>query len=458
MTRGRPSLAGDADAERMILDISTIARWRGPAVGILRVQQALAHFALEHRPDIVLSVYDNAAGSFCAVNPRWAEHVVGWSGAIGRRHGRLTSFIPTPYTLVDALDRLRLAYGGETLSYIVKAAQRLVLLMRRRRRGIVPYAIAVGPPLALSPRDVVIATGSEWALKDAAKIAALKKQFGFRYVVMCYDIIALVFPQYFPPEHVAAFRRYWNQIFPLADRILVNSRTVARDIADYCGRNGLRFAEPELVPLGFEVTLRAATMPLPTSLQAGRYILFVSTIEPRKGHGMLIRVWQRLVAANVAQRAGFKLVFVGRRGWGVNAVLDQIADKDFCGGTLVHLAEVDDGTLASLYGGAAFCVYPSLYEGFGLPVIEAFSLGKAVIASSGGALPETVGRFAPCLDPNDEDAWFETLKQWIQDPEIRRPYEAIIGAEFSWPTWEEAAPLILGLPPKSDQTSLSADA
>ncbi len=139
--------------------------------------------------------------------------------------------------------------------------------MRRRRRGIVPYAIAVGPPLALNPRDVVIATGAEWALKDAAKIAALKGEFGFRYVVMCYDIIALVFPQYFPPEHVAAFRRYWNQMFPLADRTLVNSRRVARDIADYCDRNGLRFADPELVPLGFEVTLRAAATPLPASLR-----------------------------------------------------------------------------------------------------------------------------------------------------------------------------------------------
>ena len=273
---------GVGNAERTILDISSIARWRGPAVGILRVQQALAQFALEHRPDIVLSVYDNAAGSFCAVNPRWAAHVVGWSGAIGRRHGRLLSLVPTPYTLVDALERLRLAYGGKTLSRIVKKAQRLLLSIRRRRRDIVPYAIAVGPPLALSPRDVVIATGSEWALKDAAKIAALKKAFGFRYVVMCYDIIALVFPQYFPPEQAAAFRRYWDQTFPLADRILVNSRTVARDIADYCGRNGLDFAAPEFVPLGFEVTLRAATTPLPASLQAGRYILFVSTIEPRR--------------------------------------------------------------------------------------------------------------------------------------------------------------------------------
>ena len=132
-----------------------------------------------------------------------------------------------------------------------------------------------------------------------------------------------------------------------------------------------------------------------------------------------------------------------RRGWGIDAVLDQIDDEDFCGGTLVHLAGVDDGTLAALYGGAAFCVYPSLYEGFGLPVIEAFSLGKAVIASSGGALPETVGRFAPCLDPNDEAAWFETLKQWIEQPEVRARHEAVIRAEFSWPTFEQAAAQIL---------------
>ena len=63
--------------------------------------------------------------------------------------------------------------------------------------------------------------------------------------------------------------------------------------------------------------------------------------------------------------------------------------------------------LAALYDGAAFCVYPSMYEGYGLPIVEAFARGKAVIASNRGSIPEIAAAFAPCLDPTDEEAWLE---------------------------------------------------
>jgi glycosyltransferase involved in cell wall biosynthesis len=105
----------------------------------------------------------------------------------------------------------------------------------------------------------------------------------------------------------------------------------------------------------------------------------------------------------------------------------------------MHLPGMGDDELVSLYRAAAFCVYPSRYEGLGLPIIEAFLHGKAVIASTGGALPETVDGLSPCLDPTHEDAWFETLKRWIEDPSLRSQHEARIRANFSHPTWEEAA-------------------
>ncbi len=392
----------------------------------------------------MLAFYDKATTSFRAINPRWVQHIVGWKGAIGRRHGKLSSLVPSPYALVDALERWRLAAGGARIARAIALVQYVALLAKRRqRREIVPFAVAVGRPLALSPADIVVSTGSDWNLKDAATVAILKKRFGFRYVVMCYDIIPLLFPQYFMPDDARAFRNYWNEMFSLADKILVNSHRVASDIVAYCDRNGLSLAEFCLVRLGFDASLATTKALLPADLQPGRYIIFVSTIEPRKGHGMLIRVWQRLLEASVPQRQNFKLVFVGRRGWQIDDVFDRIGDKELWNGTLIHLTGVADDTLASLYREAAFCVYPSQYEGFGLPIIEAFSLGKAVIASTGGALPETVGRFSPCLDPNDEDAWFETLKTWIEHPDVREPYESMIRAEFSWPTWDQAASQIL---------------
>ena len=68
-----------------------------------------------------------------------------------------------------------------------------------------------------------------------------------------------------------------------------------------------------------------------------------------------------------------------------------------------------------------------------------FQYGKALLSSSAGALEEVVGDFSPCLDPRDEDAWFDAMSTWIKDPAARTPYENRIRNRFSHPTWEEAA-------------------
>ncbi len=281
--------------------------------------------------------------------------------------------------------------------------------------------------------------GYDWFNQDPASIAVRKRRQGFQYVVMCYDIIPLQFPQFFAERDVVRLRRYWQATFVLADRVLVNSQRVGCDIRDYCVTADLRPPDVKVVPLGFDPPRRQTDMALPAGLEPSRFILFVSTIEPRKGHAMLVKLWRRLLAAGVPQKHRFKLVFVGRRGWKVDALKRQIDDPASFGGSLVHLEGIGDGDLAALYAAAAFCVYPSIYEGFGLPVVEAFSYGKAVIASTGGGLPETVGDFSPCLDPHDEEAWFTALKCWIEDPAARAPYEATIRDSFSWPNWDAAA-------------------
>jgi glycosyltransferase involved in cell wall biosynthesis len=167
--------------------------------------------------------------------------------------------------------------------------------------------------------------------------------------------------------------------------------------------------------------------------------MLVATIEPRKGHTLLYRVWQRLLAEGIPQAARFRLVFVGRPGWMTGGLMADLRKSPAATSHIVLIHDVDDDGLAALYEAAAFCVYPSEYEGYGLPVIEAFAHGKAVIASSGGAIPELVQDLSPCLDPADEEAWFRMIKDWIVDPSRRSHFERDIKMRFRHPTWSEAA-------------------
>jgi glycosyltransferase involved in cell wall biosynthesis len=192
---------------------------------------------------------------------------------------------------------------------------------------------------------------------------------------------------------------------------------------------------------------------LPEGIESGHYALFVSTIEPRKGHRFLYRVWVRLLETGIPQAMRFKLVFVGRHEWMVDDLMHDLKSNPILGDTLQILSDVDDAQLATLYDGAAFCVFPSIYEGYGLPIVESFLRGKAVIASTGGAIPEVTGEFSPCLDPEDEDLWYVTLKKWIEDPAARRPFEIAIRERFRHPSWKEAAVQFFAILDEHEATS-----
>ena len=441
---------------RVIFDVSSIARWTGPAVGIARVENALAAYAMAHRPDIVLSIYDPGTGSFRALEPEWAAQIIAWDASLEilqfeyrRDRQRLRNRLPSRYSMFMALERQRLTRRFAWVRAAADVLQRALMRAWRlpppfadrsgRRLAIVPARLALGERLALGPGDVLVTAGYDWYQMDTNAIEAAKRATGFRYVAMCYDIIPLMFPAFYRAPDVDTFRDHWRAMFGLADRIIVNSRRVAADITAYCAQTGTGAPDMRVVPLGYAPSHPAQEARVPAGLEPGRFVLFVSTIEPRKGHGMLIRVWRRLLAAGIPQRHRFKLVFVGRPGWMVDDVLHEIDEMRGSTATLVHLADVSDGALAAIYRACAFCAYPSRYEGFGLPIVEAFSCGKAVIASTGGAVPETVNGLSPCLDPTDEDAWYGEIERWIEDPQARAPYETRIRQSFTHPDWQHAA-------------------
>src|SRR5258706_14048868 len=113
----------------------------------------------------------------------------------------------------------------------------------------------------------------------------------------------------------------------------------------------------------------------------------VSTIEPHNGLLLIYDAWVTHRESGIAQRARFKLVFAGRKGWMVDDLMRDLHRDPRIAGTLHVLPDADDATVSALYRDAAFGLYPSCYEGYGLPLVEQFRHGKAVLSWTGGAVP-----------------------------------------------------------------------
>ncbi|MBN1122907.1 MAG: glycosyltransferase family 4 protein [Anaerolineae bacterium] len=144
-----------------------------------------------------------------------------------------------------------------------------------------------------------------------------------------------------------------------------------------------------------------------------RFILFLGTIEPRKNLDTLLRAYHR-----IGQRGEVKLVLAGGKGWQSEPIFALIEALDLTDDVVIS-GFMPEAVLPLLYSAAELFVYPSLYEGFGLPVAEAMACGTPVAVSDSTSLPEVVGEEGILLPPTDIDAWIEALDQLLNDKSTR---------------------------------------
>jgi glycosyltransferase involved in cell wall biosynthesis len=194
-----------------------------------------------------------------------------------------------------------------------------------------------------------------------------------------------------------------------------------------------------VITLGSEIRM-SETGGAPEGLPHGEderpFVLYVSTIERRKNHEVLYRAWSRLRDQGVVPH---RLVFVGMQGWGVGDLMNDLRLDPRTRDDIVCLNHVSDGELAWLYRHAAFTVFPSLYEGWGLPVVESLAWGKFCLVSNAASLPEAGGPWAEYLDPWDLPAWVDRLGHYMQHPQEVQAHNDRIAREFRAPGWAQTA-------------------
>lgn len=272
------------------------------------------------------------------------------------------------------------------------------------------------------------ATGPGWVYLNAghenlsASVMQGARAAGLGRAVLIHDLIPLEHPQFAGPGASERFRALIDAAFD-ADLLLANSADTAARL-----RRRAPGAAVVTAPLGID-------LPRPAGPGDPGGFVCLGTIEPRKNHALLLVVWERLWRR--LGPAAPVLHLVGRRGWRNEAVFDTLDTAPFMGRAVIEHGPLDDGRAAALLAAAQALVFPSLAEGYGLPLAEALALGTPVIASDLPALRETGGDVPDWLPPDDADAWYRAVTGYAADPSPAREAQRARLCGWRVPTWAD---------------------
>lgn len=253
-------------------------------------------------------------------------------------------------------------------------------------------------------------------------------------VITAHDLSWIRYPETHPAERVQIMNKLFPSSLARADHVITDAAFTRNEIIAQFGINPNRITS---VPLAARSIFRprveeeCRTFLDANNLSYRSFVLCVGTLEPRKNLEFMIRTY---AAMPEAFRKTQPLVLAGMKGW-LTSSLESVMQPLVSSGQVRPLGFTSDEDLATLYASATTLVYPSLYEGFGLPPLEAMTSGTPVVVSDRATLPEVVGDAGILIDPIDDVALKSALVRLTEDPlywRERRDAALTQAARFSW--------------------------
>ena len=290
--------------------------------------------------------------------------------------------------------------------------------------------------------DHIVMIGTNWNTSPVEKLARQHSKRGERVSQIIYDLIPYRYPQYCVDSLVAKFNAFLNRSRSFASQYICISEATKNDLLDYL--SGFSCDVPvKSWPLahefeGYQRNEKCLEPPQSEHFKKAQmpFVLCVGTIEIRKNGIALLEVWQRLL-----KELGDKtpqLVFAGKYGWKIEAFKKLLQEDLSLQQVVTIIPQATDADLAALYQRCLFFVYPSLVEGWGLPVGEAAWFGKYSVVSSSSSLPEVCGDLVDYVDPDNITEITQSIKRAVIDEEYRKQREKNI-AQASLRTWKDVA-------------------
>lgn len=396
----------------VVFDISDLVFYIGHhdnLSGIQRVQccviQAVMKYGLHDPRDLRFISYDRDLRAFRSVDPD---------------------------RFLALLDDLALPKERRTVEFDAAAARHGRLFARE------PLAAFLRPG-----RTTVVLLGAAWVIPEyASLIVNLKRTHDARFAMLFHDFIPIYARETCDQGTAVVFREFVDQMLPVVDLAMCVSRSTERDLKRYCSERGTPVPPTLVTRLGtsfdefFPGVGDAAAPGRPGAGGRDPFVLFVSTIEGRKNHNFMFRTWRALIERGVDVP---RLVCVGRIGWRAETFLTNLLESDYLGGRIELREDVSDEALNRLYRDCLFTVFPSVYEGWGLPIGESLGHGKLCVLADNSSLPEVAGEFGCFIPIDDVAAAADAIAALLAEPDRLHAYEAAIAARFTPLRWEDIA-------------------
>lgn len=414
---------------RVAYDISILAEHfvhLRPKSGLDRVIEELL-LQLHQRTDLELVL-----AGMCGANPLAASVLSSFYVSSQKAEGRDYAFRRSFRSRLG-LDRLY-----EVL-YRTYAAEWFIALPKRSLRSLairaplkaLRHAAALDVTFEMDPGGVDVFHSPYLPLPPRSVTGSIPR------VLTVYDLIPVLAPQFVIPSHTVSYQSILDSIDVNSDWIAAISEFSKQE---FCHHTGMPEDRVRVTPLAaadhFRLVCDADAIAEVRSrygIPEGRYLLSIANLEPRKNLPHLIQAFFRLLAGEPLEDVS--LVLVGSKGMKHEEIFEAAASDASFGTRVIFTGHIPDADLSTIYSGAVAFVYPSLYEGFGLPPLEAMQCGVPVITSNTTSLPEVVGDAAITVDPSDGDALCDAILRILSDTQLRadlRRKGLARAQDFSW--------------------------
>jgi glycosyltransferase involved in cell wall biosynthesis len=350
-----------------------------------------------------------------------------------------------PWHTIWEPDQFRTGPWSRRLSLIIRHLRFFLRISRTAVRDLVHMILRLRRfEKSVRPGDVVVSLGASWGFPGYfAHVAHAKRRYRIVFSALVYDLIPIEHPLLVERRHAVRFQEWLREAVAQADILFTISRHSREALRDLAATSRWSLPPVEVLELGTGLTDR----PAPASARAialpDRYVLFVSTLEIRKNHRLLFRVWRRLLERHPVDAVPV-LLFAGQIGWKVDDLMADLTASRYLAGKIKLMPDLSDAELRQAYRWCLFTVFPSLCEGWGLPIAESLALGKFCVASNRTSMPEVGRDLVDYFDPTDEDDTLAKIERLLFEPDYLAAREARLRAEYRPGNWAHCLNSLIG--------------